>query len=541
MEFEFFANIKIFRPSAKSEFAIRIDSENHLRKKYSAGIYNENKIVNEILKYKFSFYEKALEELIPKVASSDFLDFILFQFDSASEVEDLFKSRKLNHFEASRWKEIGQTFRRATKYIAERTVLLQPDMSPKAEKSELVNITEKIWICAESMVSLYMVSDQTYSIFPDETFIEIFPHGEKDILFQGLTRDLPDIASRVQLDLENRHHFIEKPSFLLDFEEHDKIIGETVKNELGITYKEALSVLAKTIEGCIPSPEGFPIPFNLKNKLVDELSEVLKMSKESVERALAGFTLSKAQMETESRDIWNSKQEYRAYRRAFFEMPHELGQHLTFSKAMAKECLLILIKDVAFKRFPKEWLNTSVEKSLGKLSNSVGKSFENIVAENITSLGFEGVKSAKSIGLDDKRITIPPEVGEIDYIGYSEKDKLLLLVECKVVRDSFEPKLFRDDLDDFVNSKKSYTKKFAKKANWVRDNILLVSESLESKKNLKTKVEPENFAKIIITFFPAMVSYFIEDFPCISLTEFMLDYRALGRYPYEVGFDRILK
>ncbi len=332
--------------------------------------------------------------MIPLVGSRNFLEFILSNYDTATQIENLYNDKQLNNSDSDHWLRIGKSFRRATKYIAEQVVLLQPDENTKAEDKFLVSIAEKIQICAEEMISLYIVSDQTYSIFPDETYLEIFPIGNKNYFFQGLTRELPNDNSRLRLDVTNRNRFIPSPDFLLNAKKQNEIIGQAVKNTIGITYEKALGVIYQVIEGALPPTEGFSVPFVHKEKFITILSKELKLPKESIQKAIAGFSLSKKQMETEGRQAWNSKQEYRAYRRAFFEMPHPSGTHITFSKYMAKECLTLFLKDVAFKRFPKEWLSPSVDKALSTLSNKAGKWFEDIVEENIKTLGYKGIKSA---------------------------------------------------------------------------------------------------------------------------------------------------
>lgn len=500
---------------------------------------NEEEI-NAIIQHQFKFYSGLLNELLPAVASTNFLDFVLNEFETASRIEQLQKEGRLNLDENKRWINLNKTIRRATKYIAERIILLQPDEAPAAEEEFLLSLAEKIWICAEEMVDLYVVSDLIHSIYPEHSFLDILPVGERDYLYQGLLVDKPDIERRVSLDVESRNRFIPDPTFVLDFNEHDKIIGESVKGNIGVTYMEALQIILKVIEGCQPSPIGFPIPFVHKETLINSVSKVFGHPPEVIDRVVSGFTLSKKQMESEGREIWKPKQEYRAYRRAFFECPHPSGPHISFSKAMAYESLLILRKDVTFGKLPPEWMNPIIEKSLKRLSNEAGKWFENTVETNLKTIGFQGVKSAKKgIGFADKRIIIPPEVGEIDFIGYSVKEKILLVVECKLVRDSFEPKLFQDDIHEFVNARKAYIKKFRKKVNWVKNNISSVSEALTSTKIYESDVEPRKVAGVMITFIPTIASYFIDDYPCVSLTEFMLAYENSEEFPYKIGVEII--
>jgi hypothetical protein len=543
MQFESFNDIQIFRPSFSSELELHQQSEVHLRSRFSIKRYDDKNEINSILQHQFDFYSRVLKELLPLVASRNYLEFVLHQFDLAAQVEQSYKSETLNKDEEERWAEIGPVFRRSAKYIAEQIVLLPHSQEPIAERNKLVAIAEKIWICAEEIIDLYMISDLTFSIFPEHTVLEIRPPGEKHYFHHDVLNDWLDnqyIQSRARLDLSNRHRFIPEPSIILDVEGQDKVIGGAVKEAIGVTYQDAVKILANIVEGTLPAPNGFPTLFLHQDTTIAACAEALSLPRKAVEKVVAGFTISKQKMELDGRQVWKPKQEYRAYSRAFFEYSHPTGAHFAFSKEMAQESLILLIKSAVFGKFPAEWKNQAVTKALSRLANAAGGWLEKIVEDNFRAIGFYGLRSIRSrFGNGNKRITIPPDIGEIDYLGYSTKEKVLVIGECKLVRDSFEPKLFQEDISDFVYSDKAYLRKFKKKVQWVQENLLDASHALASSQKYDTEVKPQLVAGLIITFFPTVASYFIDDFPCVSLTEFMIDYESTGKYPYNIGISPV--
>jgi hypothetical protein len=537
---ESIGGIGIFRPRQSIEFTIRNASEKHLRSKFAVKRYNIKDEINSILQHQFSFYSDIIGKLLPVVASHHFLEFVLYQYDLSTQIEQLYKESKLGKSDNEKWKQIGGVLRRALKYIAERVILLHPDEAPVAETELLLPAAEKIWICAEEMVNLYMESDQTFSVFPDHTTLEILPIGERDYFNIELQKNCPDVQARIRYDLANRHHFISDNSVLFDIQEQDRVIGKALKDTLDVTYREAVGIIAEIIKNAQPSPDGFPVPFIHKAKILDLCAHAFGFSRDAVEKVIAGFTISKAQMELEEREVWKPKQEYRAYRRGFFEFPHSTGLHLIFSKEMAAESFAILRRGVIFGQFPAEWRSKSANRALSTLSNLTGEYFEKVVEENLKTINFLGVRSAKKgIGVGVKRISIPPDVGEIDFIGYAPIEKTLLVAECKLVRDSFEPKFFRDDISSFVTSKKAYINQLRKKVEWVWDNQSAIVDALDSTGKYKDGVVPNRLVGALITYLPTLASCFIDDFPCISLTELMLDYKSVGDWPYELGIYMI--
>lgn len=67
----------------------------------------------------FEYFENILDESISVLASRGFLEFLLYQYDQYSKVEQEFKNRKLSSSDEEFWKEYGSLARRGIKYLIE--------------------------------------------------------------------------------------------------------------------------------------------------------------------------------------------------------------------------------------------------------------------------------------------------------------------------------------------------------------------------------------------------------------------------------------
>lgn len=123
----------------------------------------------------------------------------------------------------------------------------------------------------------------------------------------------------------------------------------------------------------------------------------------------------------------------------------------------------------------------------------------------------------------------------IDYLGYSPNERLLVLCECKMVRGGFEPKYFRDEIQEFVTNKKSYFKKFQRKIDWIRNNVSGLSNALSSVWEYNASITPTHIATAVVTLYPSIVSCFTNDFPCVTITEIMMGYEEKRRWPLDIG------
>jgi hypothetical protein len=203
---------------------------------------------------------------------------------------------------------------------------------------------------------------------------------------------------------------------------------------------------------------------------------------------------------------------------------------------MALESFNQLVEGFIFRQVPQEWRSKEVDLVISDLSNQAGKWFESTVEKGLRRIGFVGLKSIrKHIGRQPDVIKIPSDVGEIDFLGYSEKERLLLIAECKMVQGGVEGKFFRDDIKEFITSNKSYLKKYRRKVEWLQSNISAVMRGLDATGLYSIPIEPLTIVTVVITHYPTIAQDFIDDYPCVSITNLVLDHEEKGQWHYTSG------
>ena len=533
--FEDFGGIRVLRPGHIAEILLRSDAEKHFRARYAPGVATGKENVNDVSRHHFAFYADTLNRVLPSAASRDFIELLLGQYDRSSEIDLLAKKGQLSPERNTRWQHLGPVLRRALKYLAERVVILRPT-SPPPQNPNILRVAETALICAEMLTQLYIESDRVYFL-PGNPAIEILPEGESDI-FRNIGDDIygTKMLPRIERDRQHRKDFMPiVPPQMLPAEQ-EKYLADAFHQTIGISLTEALAVIRETINQVVPHQRGFKTYFCRKRELIAEISRVSGYSAKSVQQALDGFTITKDGMVSEGREIYKPKQAYRACRRAFFEMPHKTGTHLAWSKEMAIESYIQLGFGMAYGQFPREWVSPNVRASGGRLSNALGKWFEAAVASNFDKVGIIGVASAKDqIGRGTAALRIPQDIGEIDFLGISPRDDAVIVAECKCVQGSLEPNSDRDDIKDFISGDNAYMKKLAKKAEWVFDNIAAVCSALSSVNVAVPRADLRRVHSIMVTYYPSPAALFWDKTPCVSLTEFMLDYQETGAWPYANG------
>lgn len=520
-----FGAARLLRPPVGLLSAIRSDARNHLLRRFAPGSYADSAKINAIIQHQFAFYDGHLRRMLAPMASRDAAEFFLFQYDEANRI--LHGKDLVGVGEREKWEAIEGTFRRALKYIVELMCIRRP-----SERSRLPFrfVGEEVALAlAENALHLAEMSHCVFSVFPEAWTIEIHrndPASEFELRIHGRFAGFDArFLERVKRDRYGRQDFTGSPQFDIHTDTHARFLNPAFASTFGMGYDQFVAVVWNTIRGSRPAPNGFPTLFIHRDKLLSALCIASRLPRKAVDTALRGFTVSAEHLLADERVAFRPKQQSRAYRRGFFQFPHETGTHLAFSEAMAKECMIHLCNGVCYRHLPTEWRTPATEAALTELSRAAGRWFETVVHQNLLSLGIVGTCCKDSIGTGSARVAIPASIGELDFLGHHPEENALILIEDKMTFTGLEASFWRDDLSQFVEGEKSYAAKFRRKIAWVQENRGTIVAALGL-----TNVSRVHSARI--TLYPCIAAEVITDFPCVSLTEIMLDHRAHGRWPY---------
>lgn len=385
-------------------------------------------------------------------------------------------------------------------------------------------------VCAEVLSHMAQESDLVFSIFPKEGTASVLPPGEDVLLRVHVTGKHSEYAerfsTRLRRDRQHRDKRVAWPPFAYHTETHQQYLDSAFQAEFGMTYGHFVHVVTQTITNSHPSlePGAFETLFISRNRLVAGLVEQSGQPQTAIELALDGFTIRPESLKQEQRTITKPKQTHRAFRRGFFLMPHEDGPHLCFSRSMARENLINMCGAVAFQKLPPEWSTKATSRALSDLSGAAGRWFEQVLTNRLNEIGINGGGVTRRLGFGLDAIEVPPEVGQIDFLGYNKSEGLIVVIEAKMVSGALEPATWRDELHDFLGEKK-YADRFRRKIRWVEQNRKEISRAFGIDREAKV-------VAALVTYYPSIVAEFIDDFPCVSLAELILDFEKCRGWPY---------
>jgi len=532
------AGIEVYRPRKASIVRCTEGEVRHLREKYQNGEYTDWQEIDEILKYQIEYFKGRLEELIHKLAGRGFFEFLMDQYDRAGKLDDKERGGELSGAALESWLEIGSIFKRTIKFIAERVTLLATEVEADFSDAKTLDYTDELFICAEQLIDFCIWSDAA-RLFQESCKLNIQMSATPYFKFEIVEIPIHEYRRRIASHRDGFYERCEYHSVKVQAPYLDAVVIESI----GVSYSQSTELLKLLEAGSLPNKEknNFPVVFILKEKAIKKLADHYSITEESVNKVMDGFLLTAEKMATTDKSYWNSKEHYRAYRRGMFEFPHEIGVHLTWSKFIFLEGLNILIHDVSFGQFPQEWLSPKVKAQLSELGRAQGKWFESQVQKKLFTFGVIGLAYRNSIGVGHYGIKIAP--GELDFIGWDKNQSALVLLECKMLQDGSEPRIWKGHVDKFLRGeggKKSFIEKLRGKADWVSANFEKVCQALASE-GIEISSKPELLHVGFVTYSPNAASYFFNDFPCPSLFEFLRDYSENAmKWPYENGVIQLV-
>lgn len=517
--------VEIFRPRKDIEEEVYNKVKKKVFNNFSSGIYTDKEIIKNIVNFLQKEYNEILNEYLPKIRGLDFIPFLIGQYEAYGKVSELYKENKISHDDRNYWENAPCFTRRGIKYLLERLCL---NVSSHCKHTHSIEIQEdaisRIFISVEELVSMYM-RNQDYINVQDDVTLRL---NENVYRYFEIEHELGERQDNYK-HMNAMVKYVPQPMFLHDYEAHGEFLNENFKKALGLSYTEVLAVLQWVVVTYSSEDNPEEIGSFKWDAIIEKLSGHYKITPLQAEIILNGFTLTPQTLT--DRKIYLPKQEYRAYKRAFFKHQIDDIKYVFFSRRMAMESLSILVHDVPFRKLPSEWKAPAVLTALDGLSNRAGSWFENVVKDNLIKVGLTGSTSVKSLIVEGKRnLKFPADIGEIDFIGFDENQGLLVVIEMKQVGQASEPRMHQDDLSKFVIGEKSYSNKFRKKYAWVINNIDAVIKHFQHNFNLSTEIKTIGYA--MITLYPTIASERISDFSCVSIGEFMSRYTVAKSWPF---------
>ena len=524
---ESFGGVELLRPSRQVEDEVRRHIKDAVFGEFKPGYYEDVQKINEIIKFVFKLHHALIDEQLRRLNRFQLSLFLLDQYECYARARSAYEAGGMSEQEQESWRSYASHSRRGFKIVLE--LLCRQSRDP-----DLISASEGGWeypiatliIAAEELVHLYIRSDQYVCM--DRLDLILIPSADPYLCI------LQDASLRIdhRQDQSDTARHLSRPPFEQDVRTHDAIAGAAFVSTLGITYLEVIRGLlgiARSDEVDRPAPGVGVVRLRVA---VEYLIDAYGLNVAQARRIIDGFSLTASNLR--DREAFKPKQEHRARRRAFFTMRcSQDNDVLVFSMAMVEECLELLAIDLSYRQVAQEWGSAEVFAALDRLHHAAGRWFEAEVKRNLEEVGIQSICSVKRLSIAERAVMVlPADVGEIDIIGYSRKERLLVVVEAKQVQRSTEPKMYKQDMDKFVLGKKNYAEKFMRKYEWALANYDAIRAHLERKLGIEIDVAQVGYA--MITHHPLVIADQMRDFSCVNIGQFRRAYQENGRWTFSL-------
>lgn len=507
---------------------------------YLPGVYKgDAKIQSQIVNLMVTEYNKILETSIEQIADNETIKTMLWQYGESHKLLTADASKSLT----AKQVEDANTRTRAHKFLAERCLAVGRENAICNDKDQYLRYVSEAMVCADQIVRLSTISDQIrYDIMIHDFVVDI-PSDTGVITIDGNRDEYDDFAQRLSVSNRSTNKLFPGRTFDFDEDAINFALEPAFSERLMFTFSELFEMLreldkySRQVPGSVYSTKLID-----KDKIYtwikDYAKPVFTLSDQQCDQILAGLTVFADRIATENRSFYNPNLDSRALKRCFFETTFDGRPHLAWVPELIETSFDAIQKALVFGEFPKEWrLSNDISFAVDKISNERGKWFEKEIVRIVDGLGIKGYASKKNIGQGKKLISLIPNPGELDFVGWSPKDRAIVLFEAKMLKWAAEPRHVRSQNEQFTE-KDGFVEKLNEKAEWFAKNVKAVVEALNSD-GLGVE-NPVSVNRAIISFEPLFAKYKVKDFPVVSIGEFVSSYQAAGEWPYTEGVNLLL-
>ncbi len=512
---------------------VRQQAESALRATFTPGSYfNEDSTF--LLNNLFTIYNSSLQSVASFLCNSATLSYLSQLYERIDLVSNLYKSNLGSSSLVVFWEEKGALYRQTIDYLLE-TILQSSDnitTDVKLTKEHSI-LFDYCWEFARQSIVVSNWSNFHYMLASPSSGINLLEPGSDAFLEDNLDQSDIEVAHYThRISANSKKHIIHRNQNSLDFTDnlslYTHLLDNSFQTSLGFSFSFLYHFLSsdfssELLELYKPSMKS-DFPVIIPRELFLEFLQLKGLSSTFVEVFLSGLSLTHINLKDNPREIWQTTAEFRLGRRPLFSFTMTNVVYLAYSPSRLTNYLALLMAGLPFNQLPRNWKTPIISKALARLSNQAGNWFENLTASELAKLNIVGGCYSSSIAYEKDSILIPSEVGEIDYIGYSHKERILYVLECKYLSSSFSPRNFRNELSAFIKGKKSYVNQLSRKTNWVRENREQILDIMLKLARINSSFDRSSvfIYSSFITYYNAFPSAFLSPHNCetlFSLTE----------------------
>ena len=493
---------------------VRNETEKFVRSKISPGIYRDYNIINNLFKDIFSFLYTKITPLIKDLSSVQTLSFLFYQYSLSCKIEALSRTYS-SHKDAELWLYDRGCLRRSLKFLIEK-IAENYHGDENLCKFDFCLSLEYLLEFTEMSFFFSMLSAGTYGVSKDRTILEIRESSEIDAFNDFIKVSVENFDNdSFSQSVHTFHEFNKRNGFsssdcIAYFQKESKDAFQSLAND---SYEHFFSIFKLMTEIC--SPDKFGVYCISTSQIKSSLINNFSLSQECVNLFFNTFSLTQNELQENPREIFKTKQKNRLKLKSILQINLSGEDIYMYTNETINEGLLMLVDSLIYKTLPEEWKSDDMKLAFSRINKQFGSDFEKLTSGFLKKWMFEGRSYKSNLPCNVK---IPPDVGEIDYLGFSQTENCIVCFEFKNVRGSTDPLEFRDDLDQFIYKKDSYLNKYRKKVEFVKSNISKLVNWFNHKYDVS--LSSEKMMTAIITYTPNISQHFIDEYKCVSLSQF---------------------
>jgi len=143
--------LDLYTPRTSEEVRFRMMMEARLRQIATPGTYTGQE-ANRLIQSLYAVAESELTQVLPKVASRGFFEFLVFMHREWGRLVTKMQKGELDAHDANLCQAEAALERRTLRYLLEKSVQLAPSEQPAAARDTILSYTDRAYLAARHLV-----------------------------------------------------------------------------------------------------------------------------------------------------------------------------------------------------------------------------------------------------------------------------------------------------------------------------------------------------------------------------------------------------
>ena len=497
MELLYINRYTIFSGTREAGKKFKLELGSLIKKKFPEPFDESN--IKDVLNFALEHYAKEFEKICRNETSYEFYKLIFWLHEQSVEMRR--DKKAMEELQDNFGQEYFSIYRRVLKLILEEACLITllpekitPAFKKRTEKTfdDLLFLGDELFTMANLLAEQDMIGDVVEMEFTVEGIYQLKRKHFFELAFEKI----------VDLNAYEPESFVTDKNAESDF-------TRSVIDSFNVGFHNILEIIHDLFQHR-KLKKWDPLVIGTSDIKV-AMNRAYGVAEKDIESFLSGLYFSRREKIPIKKVIRKPYEIDRFLNRPILIWNIESKDYCVIGKYSMVEAMESLFQNAfPWNKAPKEWAaNPTFKIFLAKKEREHEKMLLDKVEQEIKGTSLLYQSTIKKFKTKTHTIDIHnDQCGEIDFLVINLTTKKIFVIECKHLLGRYDMANFYIDYNSFTKEKGGFNKKLDKKVSWIKNNINIIEEHFQNKKQLMSSIKNFSVEGIFVINTPTFYMYY---------------------------------